>query len=364
MRQSSGLILTSIFAVTLTGCAWVKDWPPGTGGEPTSYDEYYYEDASYGARPEESKIVKTSEGTWLQPSNVVSSMDAAQKTGMKSAEMARIEKLETEFMKLRNDVEAIMPALRNMVQAQEDLRQAVEQISERDRLQQQAIAAQQQHYAQAPAKMPVHETANAVPAPASAQTQAQAQAQKNPHSNAIPLPERGKSGPIPLERERGPMPLNRPELQNRQPQPQLSQMQGAQMQGTAQARQQAEQQALQPAPASYVKTTAVISQIRFGEHKDKTRMVLDMTGQNTFQYDLDNSASTLRIYMPKTVWNTKQQMWLQNSPLISSYKAMNTDDGGAQLVLTLKRNVRVLMAETLPPAHGKGPRLVLDLTAG
>ena len=57
-------------------------------------------------------------------------------------------------------------------------------------------------------------------------------------------------------------------------------------------------------------------------------------------------------------------MWLQNSPLISSYKAMNTDDGGAQLVLTLKQNVRVLMAETLPPAHGKGPRLVLDLTAG
>ena len=73
MRQSSGLILTSILAVTLTGCAWVKDWPPGTGGEPTSYDEYYYEDASlyddYYTDPSTATDTSSSSNTYSGTNN-------------------------------------------------------------------------------------------------------------------------------------------------------------------------------------------------------------------------------------------------------------------------------------------------------
>lgn len=104
-----------------------------------------------------------------------------------------------------------------------------------------------------------------------------------------------------------------------------------------------------------------VRQVRFGEHGDKTRMVLDASGAVKFRYDLDNSEQILVLDLPGTSWQGATQNMLKNAPLVASYSVSSDGQGGSRMAIQLRAPVKVLLAEHMAPAAGKGHRIVLDI---
>ncbi|MBU0800911.1 MAG: AMIN domain-containing protein, partial [Alphaproteobacteria bacterium] len=104
-----------------------------------------------------------------------------------------------------------------------------------------------------------------------------------------------------------------------------------------------------------------IGHIRFGENKDKTRIVLDAAQQVTFTQDIDNNEQILMVRLPGSAWNTAAQQQVTDSPLVAAYTATPDGAGGTTLAIQLKRPAQVAMAQSLPPGGSKGHRVVIDL---
>lgn len=112
-----------------------------------------------------------------------------------------------------------------------------------------------------------------------------------------------------------------------------------------------------PAPAA----EAGIKQIRFGTHPDKTRVVLDATGDATFSYDLDNEENILMLDIAGMEWNGAKDTLVPDSPLLASWSAEPDGKGGTRVAILLKQAAKVVMAQALPAAPGKDARIVIDL---
>jgi|GEM_PF-4795774 len=322
MRMKSRFIFSSLLflscAVFLSGCDWIKQQPT------TSYHDPEFE--SFSAEPK-MRVMQTSEGTWLEKSNVIA---VAEHQGMKTAEMVRIERLETEFLKLRNELQTLMPTMRQIMEQQQALYSDVQALQRVAR-----PAARQQKFQtlqnQTQPVMPGNAGSMPMQAPSNMQPILN---QAAPQSGGV-MPLENQGGVMPLQQGSNVMPLNNPNA------------------GQAKAVQNA-------VPAQ---PTATISQIRFGEHEDRTRIVLDVKGQTDFSYDFQSGNRIMRINLPRATWAAEPQMWLEKSPLVDSYRAIPSPAGGTDVLVQLKRDARVTMAEILPPTSGKGPRLVFDLAA-
>lgn len=104
-----------------------------------------------------------------------------------------------------------------------------------------------------------------------------------------------------------------------------------------------------------------VRQIRFGEHPDKTRIVLDISDEVAFRYDLDNEEHILVIELPGLGWGTAAQTVVQNSVLVKSYQASSDGQGGTRLAIQLKKDAKVMWAQPIPSVGGKDPRIVIDI---
>lgn len=103
-----------------------------------------------------------------------------------------------------------------------------------------------------------------------------------------------------------------------------------------------------------------ISQLRFGTHPGKVRMVFDVSGAASFQHNVNNRARELSIQIEDSEWDAGQEAELVNSPLIEGYRAVR-EGNATRIDMRLKKPVKVLWAAALKPESGKGNRLVVDL---
>lgn len=115
-----------------------------------------------------------------------------------------------------------------------------------------------------------------------------------------------------------------------------------------------------PPPAAGDKFT--VRNIRFGEHPNKTRIVLDIDSKPDFAISLDNVEKVLLIELPGGAWTTAAE-GTPKSPLIASYSAqsMGAGNAGNMLVVSLKQVTEIVSKDLLPPSSGEGYRLVIDL---
>ncbi len=120
-------------------------------------------------------------------------------------------------------------------------------------------------------------------------------------------------------------------------------------------------------PASASATGANVTGVRIGEHGNKTRFVIDLTGKSKpdFKYDLDNGEKLLLVDLPSTGWTGKQSgKGGAGAPLVEGWSVQKGASGGSSLAVQLKKNARILSTQFLP-AEGKDPaRLVMDIAAG
>lgn len=105
--------------------------------------------------------------------------------------------------------------------------------------------------------------------------------------------------------------------------------------------------------------TAQVKGLRIGEHKDKTRIVLDVSGPAPYRYDLDNSENLLVVELPGTGWAGRQS-WSGKSPLLSSYSVSPMDDG-SRLIVQLKHGASVVYESVIKPNGNNHYRIVIDL---
>lgn len=106
---------------------------------------------------------------------------------------------------------------------------------------------------------------------------------------------------------------------------------------------------------------ATIRELRTGEHKDKTRIVLDASGPASYRYDLDNGEKLLVIELPGTSWSGATQKSYKRSPILASYNVYPMDGGGSRVVVQLKKATSVSYETVIKPNGNKNYRIVIDL---
>lgn len=107
---------------------------------------------------------------------------------------------------------------------------------------------------------------------------------------------------------------------------------------------------------------ASITNLRVGEHTDKTRLVFDLSADVSFRYDVDNGEKIMTVEFPGAGWTAHTQQSLDSSPLVASYQVAPDGHGGTRAAIQLRQPVRVVMAQALPGAAGLSPRIVIDLS--
>ena len=369
-------LLTGVCIGLLTGCSWLEDWPP-KGSELA---------VKTAPKPPESKIMQTSGGTWLESDERVSQA-GPKGIAVDDASAERIAQLEQTVAGIRNDMQMMMPALTKLAEAQGDLQNALSQVEPAaGSVMGQAAPPSGQGYVQnhqspqqqrpMPIAAPAN-TGNNMPPPIPAQfdkarQQQQQQTYQPPQQPSYQqgyqqgYPQQQTYQPQP-QQNNGPQPgsvawYEQQEQQSRQqqayqPQPQQNNYQRQNYQPPVQ--QPVMQQASYGGAASGVSVTSV----RFGEHPDKTRMVLDTTSDVAFSYNVDASGRMLTVSLPGAGWQGASQMNVMNSPLVSSYNVTPDGAGGHQLVMQMRQPVRVLWAQALKPGGPQGHRIVFDLAA-
>jgi len=101
--------------------------------------------------------------------------------------------------------------------------------------------------------------------------------------------------------------------------------------------------------------------LRFGEHPDKTRLVIDVAEEVAFSYNVDNAARTLQLNLARAGWQGLPEADIQGSPNVASYIAAPDGAGGTEMAVTLKQPARIVWAQYLPPSGDNGPRIVVDI---
>jgi hypothetical protein len=116
------------------------------------------------------------------------------------------------------------------------------------------------------------------------------------------------------------------------------------------------------APAPSVQGTQ-ITNLRVGEHADKTRLVFDAGSSSAkirYTVDLDNGEKILVVELPDSGWSAPATQNFTGAPILASYKTETSASGGTLVIFQLKNPARVLYQGQIA-GDGKGTRLILDL---
>lgn len=356
-------LLTGVCIGLLSGCTWFENWPPKED-----------KTASVAPPPSQGNVVQTAGGTWLQ--NTPNATQTAQVPShqqpmglnIDEASAQRIAQLEAEVANLRNELRTMMPAVAKLAAAQGDLNEALAHIQPAAGAARIPVPSMQ-----AAAAQPVSLATPPVPQTAPVPAQAVEAYEDYDYDAESDYVAEGPSVAKPAVAT--PQDVSWYEQQERQKRA-AQQVAAVEPAAAAASKPATVAAAPTPAPAPSVAASPAsmptanvqndasgvfVRNLRFGEHADKTRLVLDTSDQVTFRYDIDNSEKLLVIEMPQTGWRGSESMDITNSPLVSSYSVVSDNNGGHQLIMQLKEPAQVLWAQALMPGGPQGHRIVIDL---
>lgn len=105
----------------------------------------------------------------------------------------------------------------------------------------------------------------------------------------------------------------------------------------------------------------IVSDIRLGIHRDKTRLVLDLSASVKFR--IFSLADPYRVVLdlPDIAWQVPATAARRKGGLIAGLRYGQYQPGNARVVLDLRRPAVIGKSFILPPSEGYGPRLVVDI---
>lgn len=332
-------ILTVLCPLLLSACG--ESYPSGYSGSPTS-DTLKPVAAPPGADeqpplPGTTGAPKTAEGL---PTLTAKGTNTNLFSAEMSNEVSRIERLENAVQELRNDFDAMSPAIMRLVSIEKDMQNLISQLevltgggaaAPIPPIEESALEAPEPIQPESvplpmpPAGIAADETAMAEPSPIMPIPQPSSPAQE---PAAVPAP---SPAPVPLEATAPPVPLA---------------------------------PAAPAAPAAAPAPSGVaVTGVRVGEHPGKIRIVLDVKGKTSYTTDLDNTEHILVVELPQAGWNAEgQKTFPASHPLLSSYRTEKLGDNGTLLILQLKKSSSLAYKAAMnDPATG-GSKVVIDLT--
>src|SRR5690606_15882348 len=111
-----------------------------------------------------------------------------------------------------------------------------------------------------------------------------------------------------------------------------------------------------PKPAAPAVAGIAVTGVRFGEHGDKTRVVLDLSAKASFTHNVDNTERLLMIELPDAKWVAPMSGIAPKTSPLSSW-TVTPGGNGHILAIQLKNNMEVVSASTLSAPF----RIVFDL---
>ena len=121
---------------------------------------------------------------------------------------------------------------------------------------------------------------------------------------------------------------------------------------------------LQPAPLSTEgDLSALVKRVRIGEHPDKVRLVLDLSGPIVYSMGFADGGRTLNIDLPNVAWDALRNWRSTHTPVIERFEAQALAGGGTRLVIYGHTPMVSGLNGILNPADGQGYRLFIDLQA-
>jgi hypothetical protein len=263
---------------------------------------------------------------------------------------ARIRRLEDSVQKLRNDLDTVVPSMVRMVSIEKDMKGLVTQL--------QTLTDT--------GGTPVSD--QAVP-PIVAEAIAATPINAAPLTTPPPLPVKKETEPRNLVKVQEPALTNPPEAA---PKGQLPPAGAASLSsGTEESKLKTSSQEESKTKTSSgteeskskTKTSSSapelgsVKSLRIGDHKDKTRLVFDMTAKTALGATLENKGKTLVIDMAKLKWLGKQSWVADSGALVSAYHI-----DGQKLYIDLIYPSQIKLQQVLPPSkESSGYRAVIDL---
>ncbi|HEY8190011.1 MAG TPA: hypothetical protein VIF12_04955, partial [Micavibrio sp.] len=234
----------------------------------------------------------------------------------------RIKRVETAVIEMRRDFDATMPAIKRLVAIEQDIQLLTSQLE--TLLSSEPPQQEMTSIDEMPAQPAPLVSADMIEKPAGSDLASQA-----PMQSTEPDP-----APQPAPAEEAPAVAAQP------PPPQAAEAPPA----------RPPPETAIPPPATPVGLAA--TGLRLGEHADKTRIVIDVTGSVTYRYDLDNSEKFLVIELDNAGWRGVTNQVL-SSPLVQSWSTQALENGkGTRIILVLSRATDVIYKDLLPPESG------------
>lgn len=107
---------------------------------------------------------------------------------------------------------------------------------------------------------------------------------------------------------------------------------------------------------------ATVYDVRVGEHKTKTRIVIDVNKKTNYSVSVDNDEGIMLVELPNIIWEARDSRSYRKSGYLTAYSVEETDNGYL-LIFQLKRTARISYEKVLPALSGGGAqRIVLDLS--
>ncbi len=289
--------------------------------------------------------------------------------------LQRVKRLENAVIELRHDFDAVMPSITRLVSVEADMQTLISQLDTLTGNPQDSAGS-----APAPLPAPIPFVAADALAPATQplppQTEAPAPVQpaNAPAETLAPLPALPQATPPPLQ---APQQAALAETEGIKPPPEIPKVIPKAAAPTAQPPPEphesppqqappvavATQQAIPPPAAAPAAPAAnAVSGVRVGDHPDKTRLVLDLSGKAAYRYDLDNDEHLLVVELTDSAWKAAPAQTFTGNGALKSYGTEMLENGkGTRLVLQLKGPTKVLMDRLMQADGTSGNRIVIDL---
>lgn len=110
--------------------------------------------------------------------------------------------------------------------------------------------------------------------------------------------------------------------------------------------------------------SAFVKRVRIGEHPDRVRLVMDLSGSIAYHVNEAQGGSVITIDLPNVAWNALTHWRAHNTPILQSFEVQALEGGkGTRLVLKAHDKMKLGLNGVLPPQDEAGHRLYIDLQA-
>lgn len=105
---------------------------------------------------------------------------------------------------------------------------------------------------------------------------------------------------------------------------------------------------------------SAVRAVRFGEHSDKVRLVLDLSGPAAYQISKDDNGSVITVDLPDTQWEAGYDTKPGKKSLLQDFTVEQLPGGGTRIKLTGKSKIDVFYNAALPAEAGSNDRIYID----